>query len=198
MVGAVLCRRGPQAQRDLPHRRRLRAVPVDRAARSLVNPALGARSPTSAACSCRRPAGGRSAPSSPAWARDDKYEQNAKSAALFTNNTWHATDALDLTLGLRYTHEDKELDSATAIRTAASAARRCWAPAARGRRRRRWLARGVPGAAASAGRSSRQVDRLHAACRGRTRCTTAAPPTRSARRRNGPARSRRPTAGTST
>ena len=41
----------------------------------------------------------------------DTYHQNAKSLALFTNNTWHATDALDLTLGLRYTREDKELHS---------------------------------------------------------------------------------------
>ncbi|WP_051322776.1 TonB-dependent receptor [Luteimonas sp. J29] len=39
----------------------------------------------------------------------DHYSQNARSVALFTNNTWHATDALDLTLGLRYTKEDKEL-----------------------------------------------------------------------------------------
>lgn len=42
----------------------------------------------------------------------DRYEQNAKSIALFTNNTWRATDALDVTLGLRYTREDKELTSA--------------------------------------------------------------------------------------
>ena len=42
----------------------------------------------------------------------DEHRQNAKSKALFTNNTWHATEALDLTLGLRYTQEDKELDSA--------------------------------------------------------------------------------------
>ena len=41
----------------------------------------------------------------------DKYEQNAKSVALFTNNTWHATDAFDVTLGLRYTSEDKKLDA---------------------------------------------------------------------------------------
>ena len=41
----------------------------------------------------------------------DRYDQNAKSLALFTNNTWHATDALDLTLGLRYTREKKTLDS---------------------------------------------------------------------------------------
>ena len=39
----------------------------------------------------------------------DRYNQNARSLALFTNNTWHATDALDLTVGLRYTREDKEL-----------------------------------------------------------------------------------------
>lgn len=41
----------------------------------------------------------------------DRYKQNAKSLAIFTNNTWHATDALDLTLGLRYTREEKELQS---------------------------------------------------------------------------------------
>ncbi|QWP74775.1 TonB-dependent receptor [Lysobacter sp. K5869] len=41
----------------------------------------------------------------------DRYQQNSKSVALFTNNTWHATDKLDLTLGLRYTKENKELDS---------------------------------------------------------------------------------------
>ncbi len=39
----------------------------------------------------------------------DRYKQNAKSTALFTNNTWHATDALDLTFGLRYTKEEKDL-----------------------------------------------------------------------------------------
>ena len=41
----------------------------------------------------------------------DRYAQNAKSLALFTNNTWHATDAFDLTVGLRYTREDKSLSS---------------------------------------------------------------------------------------
>ncbi len=39
----------------------------------------------------------------------DHYTQDAKSTALFSNNTWHATDALDLTLGLRYTRETKDL-----------------------------------------------------------------------------------------
>ncbi len=42
----------------------------------------------------------------------DHYKQNAKSTALFTNNTWHATDALNVTVGLRYTHEKKTLDAA--------------------------------------------------------------------------------------
>ncbi len=41
----------------------------------------------------------------------DRYEQDSKSLGLFTNNTWHVTDALDLTLGLRYTREKKDLAS---------------------------------------------------------------------------------------
>lgn len=41
----------------------------------------------------------------------DRYKQSAKSLALFTNETFHVTDALDLTVGLRYTNEDKELTS---------------------------------------------------------------------------------------
>lgn len=77
---------------------------------SLVNPAFGA-SPTAARFLSE--ASGR--PFGTVFAglgADDKYQQNAKSAAIFTNNTWHASDALDLTLGLRYTREDKHLDSA--------------------------------------------------------------------------------------
>ena len=42
----------------------------------------------------------------------DRHRQKARSFALFTNNTWHVTDAFDLTLGLRHTSEDKTLDSA--------------------------------------------------------------------------------------
>ncbi|MEA9565049.1 TonB-dependent receptor [Xanthomonas sp. WHRI 8932A] len=41
----------------------------------------------------------------------DRYRQDGKSVALFTNNTWHATDALDVVMGLRYTHENKVLAS---------------------------------------------------------------------------------------
>ena len=40
----------------------------------------------------------------------DTYEQESTSIALFTNNTWHVTDQFDLTLGLRYTMDDKSLD----------------------------------------------------------------------------------------
>jgi len=36
------------------------------------------------------------------------YTQKAKSWSLFTHNVWHATDRLDLTLGARYTEEDKD------------------------------------------------------------------------------------------
>lgn len=41
----------------------------------------------------------------------DRYEQNSRSVALFTNNTFHATDKFDITVGARYTREKKELDS---------------------------------------------------------------------------------------
>lgn len=41
----------------------------------------------------------------------DSYDQDARSMALFTNNTFHATDKLDFTLGLRYTHDKKDLTS---------------------------------------------------------------------------------------
>lgn len=41
----------------------------------------------------------------------DHYRQKAKSSALFTNNTWHATEGFDITMGLRYTRETKELRS---------------------------------------------------------------------------------------
>ncbi|MBL8258063.1 MAG: TonB-dependent receptor [Pseudoxanthomonas mexicana] len=76
---------------------------------SMINPALGA-SPTAPLFLSQ--ASGR--PFGSAFAglgALDTYQQNAKSTALFTNNTWHATDALDLTLGLRYTREKKTLIS---------------------------------------------------------------------------------------
>src|SRR3546814_8906391 len=76
---------------------------------SLVNPALGQlpNAPTFLADATGRTPGTVFA----GLGALDRYEQNAKSTALFTNNTWHATDALDLTLGLRYTRDKKELDA---------------------------------------------------------------------------------------
>ncbi len=40
---------------------------------------------------------------------EDKYQQSSTSYALFTNNTWHVTEAFDVTLGLRYTIDEKTL-----------------------------------------------------------------------------------------
>ena len=42
-------------------------------------------------------------------AYQDRYSQRSESVALFTNNNWHVTDTLDLTLGLRYTYDQKRL-----------------------------------------------------------------------------------------
>jgi iron complex outermembrane receptor protein len=41
----------------------------------------------------------------------DTYKQESKSWALFTNNSIRFTDAFELTLGLRYTDESKDLDT---------------------------------------------------------------------------------------
>jgi iron complex outermembrane recepter protein len=41
----------------------------------------------------------------------DVYQQDSKSWALFTNDSFRFTDALELTVGLRYTNESKDLDS---------------------------------------------------------------------------------------
>jgi outer membrane receptor protein involved in Fe transport len=41
----------------------------------------------------------------------DTYDQESTSIALFTNNTWRVTDQFELTLGLRYTMDDKSLDA---------------------------------------------------------------------------------------
>ena len=76
---------------------------------SRINPALGA-SPTAPlflSQASGRPFGTVFA----GHAASDRYEQESKSLGLFTNNTWHVTDALDLTFGLRYTREKKDLAS---------------------------------------------------------------------------------------
>ena len=40
---------------------------------------------------------------------EDRYDQDSTSYAVFTNNTWHVTEQFDITLGLRYTLDDKSL-----------------------------------------------------------------------------------------
>ena len=40
---------------------------------------------------------------------EDVYDQDSTSYAIFTNNTWHVTEQFDLTLGLRYTMDEKKL-----------------------------------------------------------------------------------------
>ncbi len=42
-------------------------------------------------------------------ALEDKYQQRSDSIAIFTNNTYSVTDQFDLTLGLRYTYDEKRL-----------------------------------------------------------------------------------------
>lgn len=39
----------------------------------------------------------------------DQYSQSSESYAIFTNNTWHVTDQFDVTLGLRYTQDEKRV-----------------------------------------------------------------------------------------
>lgn len=112
---------------------------------SLVNPAFGA-SPTAARFLSE--ASGR--PFGTVFAglgANDKYQQSAKSAALFTNNTWHASDALDLTLGLRYTREDKQLDSAYSNPNGSPGCSAMLGPGGQARIAQALLARGVPASA---------------------------------------------------
>ena len=40
---------------------------------------------------------------------DDHYSQTSETFAIFTNNSWRVTDALELTLGLRWTQDEKDL-----------------------------------------------------------------------------------------
>jgi outer membrane receptor protein involved in Fe transport len=41
----------------------------------------------------------------------DQYNQRATTVALFTNNSFHVTDAFDITVGLRYSVDKKDLDT---------------------------------------------------------------------------------------
>ncbi|GGZ42334.1 TonB-dependent receptor [Asticcacaulis endophyticus] len=58
----------------------------------------------------------------------DHYTQSAKSFALFTNNSYQVTEALELTLGLRYTAETKEM---TGVYTNSDSGATCGAAIAR-------------------------------------------------------------------
>ena len=112
---------------------------------SLVNPALGQRpdAPLFLADATGLPPGTVFA----GFGADDTYRQNAESLALFTNNTWHATDALDLTLGLRYTREDKALDSAYSNPNGSPGCSAMLSPEGQARIAQALLSRGVPAAA---------------------------------------------------
>ncbi|MDQ3289194.1 MAG: TonB-dependent receptor [Pseudomonadota bacterium] len=114
---------------------------------SLINPAFGA-SPTAprflADASGRAPGTVFSNFSSL-----DQHRQNSKSLALFTNNTWHATEALDLTLGLRYTREKKELTSNYSNPGGSPGCAAMLGPGGQQRIAGALLARGVPAAALS-------------------------------------------------
>jgi len=41
----------------------------------------------------------------------EEYESESDGWSLFTHNTWHVTDIFDITLGLRYSDEDKDAES---------------------------------------------------------------------------------------
>lgn len=41
----------------------------------------------------------------------DRFDHESRGWALFTNNTWRVTEALDVTFGLRYTSDTKEVDA---------------------------------------------------------------------------------------
>ncbi|GAA4863661.1 TonB-dependent receptor [Luteimonas vadosa] len=112
---------------------------------SLVNPALGQR-PNAA--TLYADATGR-APGTvfAGYAAQDSHRQNAKSLAFFTNNTWHATDALDLTLGLRYTREDKELTSVYTNPNGSPGCAALLGPSGQARIANALLTRGVPATA---------------------------------------------------
>jgi len=83
----------------------------------------GLYSPTSPGCVVARPAAfGAASPAiyaaldqldsiSDKGSIDDRYNQKDTNWALFTHNIVHITDKLDLTLGVRYTHDKKKFDA---------------------------------------------------------------------------------------
>jgi outer membrane receptor protein involved in Fe transport len=84
----------------------------------------GLYSPTSAGCLAARPAAfGLASPAiyaaidrldamSDAGSTGDIYKQKSNNWALFTHNIFHVTSRFDVTVGLRYTHEKKDLNAA--------------------------------------------------------------------------------------
>ncbi|OHE85388.1 MAG: TonB-dependent receptor [Lysobacterales bacterium RIFOXYA1_FULL_69_10] len=112
---------------------------------SLVNPALGQR--PDAPLFLADATGLQPGTVFAGFGADDTYRQNAESLAFFTNNTWHATDALDLTLGLRYTREDKALDSAYSNPNGSPGCSAMLSPEGQARIAQALLSRGVPAAA---------------------------------------------------
>ena len=78
---------------------------------------------------------------------NDKYKQDSSSLAFFTNNTWHATDALDLTFGARFTREEKELDSVYSNPNGSPGCARLLGPGGQATLAAALISRGVPATA---------------------------------------------------
>ena len=82
-----------------------------------------------------------------ATANLDRYHQQSNTGALFTNNTFSLTDQFDLTIGLRYTIENKELRTINANPTIAPGCAALLSPAGQQRLAGALIARGFPAAA---------------------------------------------------
>ncbi|KQY35750.1 TonB-dependent receptor [Caulobacter sp. Root1455] len=74
----------------------------------------------------------------------DQYKQRATTVALFTNDTWHVTDAFDLTVGLRYSIDKKDLDTYQSTTDGGVACGTALTPAGQARIAGALVARGVP------------------------------------------------------
>ena len=112
----------------------------------------------------------------------DRYDQRATTVALFTNNTWHVTDAFEITGGRATPPKRRSSTPTRPIATAASAAARpCRRPVR-------------PASPASSARPPPRPSSATSACPGPTRCSTAAAPSSSGPTRSGRVRSRPRTA----
>lgn len=79
----------------------------------------------------------------------DHYGQQSYSTALFTNNDFRLTDALNLTVGLRYTRENKELRTAYSSPIITPGCGVLLTPAGQAGIAGQLIARGIPAAAAA-------------------------------------------------